>query len=326
MEKVDIQSGIGYFDLDIFIQMNNYIIDVFYVTDEKICPSANLSSGAYFELNFFCNGNAKITCNNMTYSISSTSGTFVLIPPKTEYTIVTDANKPPHKIVTAFVIDQVDISKINSNLQMYQDDFNVLFKLFKSNKCIVGHAGVAFDTIMAEYNGLFNEFSDSYNVVKEYRKNDFKQNLIQELSAQTIGSKCKQSFFLSSLFMDFLRACPTQYTVSPSQQKPLTPYWLKYSIGVIIENDYKEITLETLASRLRMSTRQVQRYLSKCYNKTFKEMLTTQRIKKAKEMLIETDLPIDEIGTAVGFRSKNYFYKKFKEETGATPVKFRTSL
>lgn len=324
MEKVDIQSGIGYFDLDIFIQMNNYIIDVFYVTDEKSCPSADIHSGSYYELNFFCNGNAKITCNNMTYSI--TSGTFVLIPPNTEYSIQVDKNIPPRKIVTVFVIDQVDISKINSNLQMYQDDYNVLFKLFKSNKLIIGQVGSTFNAIMDEYNGLFSEFSDSYNVVKEYRKNDFKQNLIQELSVQTIGSKCKQSFCLSTLFIDFLRTCPLQYPVNLSQQKPLTPYWLKYSIGVIIENDYKDITLETLALRLRMSTRQVQRYLSQYYNMTFKEMLTNRRIKKAKEMLLETDLPIDEIGTAVGFRSKNYFYKKFKEETGITPVKFRASI
>jgi YesN/AraC family two-component response regulator len=56
---------------------------------------------------------------------------------------------------------------------------------------------------------------------------------------------------------------------------------------------------------------------------TFIERRTFLRIETAKNMLIETDLSIDDIINKIGFSNKSGFYKKFLEATGMMPSDFR---
>lgn len=56
---------------------------------------------------------------------------------------------------------------------------------------------------------------------------------------------------------------------------------------------------------------------------TFQELLQRRRFQKAVMLLIETDLPIEEIAVAVGYENQSYFYRQFKERYGMTPRKYR---
>ena len=47
---------------------------------------------------------------------------------------------------------------------------------------------------------------------------------------------------------------------------------------------------------------------------------------KAKELLENTNLKVNEICTKVGYRNYSYFCKRFAEEFGKTPQKYRDSL
>jgi AraC-like DNA-binding protein len=44
---------------------------------------------------------------------------------------------------------------------------------------------------------------------------------------------------------------------------------------------------------------------------------------KSKELLIDTDLTINEISDVVGYNDPFYFSKVFKRNTGLTPTAFR---
>jgi AraC-type DNA-binding domain-containing proteins len=55
------------------------------------------------------------------------------------------------------------------------------------------------------------------------------------------------------------------------------------------------------------------------------EYLNIYRITKAKELLLTSDLSINEIATAVGFFDSNGFRKRFKKIVGITPSEFRSS-
>ena len=46
------------------------------------------------------------------------------------------------------------------------------------------------------------------------------------------------------------------------------------------------------------------------------------RVDKAKELLVNSDLPVDEVAVKVGFANASYFCKVFKSLTGATPSEF----
>ncbi|MGX1668114.1 helix-turn-helix transcriptional regulator [Streptomyces sp. NPDC055400] len=51
--------------------------------------------------------------------------------------------------------------------------------------------------------------------------------------------------------------------------------------------------------------------------------LTRHRLAEARRLLITTDLPINDIASAVGFGSVSRFYAVFTSLCGAPPAKFR---
>ena len=55
------------------------------------------------------------------------------------------------------------------------------------------------------------------------------------------------------------------------------------------------------------------------------QYITKKRVRKAKELLTETDIAITEVADRVGISDYNYFCKLFKKMTGSTPGKFRRS-
>lgn len=58
-------------------------------------------------------------------------------------------------------------------------------------------------------------------------------------------------------------------------------------------------------------------------NVTFSEYVTRIRMQKAKELLLSTDLSVNEIAERVGYRTAKYFIKQFKEYAGTSPGQFR---
>ena len=56
---------------------------------------------------------------------------------------------------------------------------------------------------------------------------------------------------------------------------------------------------------------------------TFSEYLTRRRVAKAKELLLATDLPVEEIAAKVGYRTAKHFVAVFKEQTGMSPARYR---
>ena len=46
--------------------------------------------------------------------------------------------------------------------------------------------------------------------------------------------------------------------------------------------------------------------------KTFTELLTEKRLMEARNMIRNTDYPISEIASMVGFSNKSHFYKKYR--------------
>ena len=86
-----------------------------------------------------------------------------------------------------------------------------------------------------------------------------------------------------------------------------------------------DLSLDILAKEVCLSPR----YLSSLFieengygiNKYIREV----RMKKAKELLLDTNLKIGEIGRKVGYPNLSYFCKSFAREYGVTPEKFRDS-
>ena len=68
-------------------------------------------------------------------------------------------------------------------------------------------------------------------------------------------------------------------------------------------------------------------YLSRKFKETFGSgmvaYLTNIRIKHAKELLVSSDMQVQEIAIAVGFQDEGYFTKQFKKIVSMTPAAYR---
>lgn len=84
-----------------------------------------------------------------------------------------------------------------------------------------------------------------------------------------------------------------------------------------------DFTLKKLAAELGFSPSYLSVLVKKELGLPFQDYLVQERIKKAKLLLLTTDLRIYEIAEQVGFEDMNYFSQRFKQVTGVTPRQFK---
>ena len=84
-----------------------------------------------------------------------------------------------------------------------------------------------------------------------------------------------------------------------------------------------ELSLKSLASQLGFSPSYLSVLIKKELGLPFQDYLIQERMKKAKLLLLTTDLKIYEIAEKVGFDDMNYFSQRFKQVVGLTPRQFK---
>jgi len=79
---------------------------------------------------------------------------------------------------------------------------------------------------------------------------------------------------------------------------------------------------DTVADRMHIGTRHLRRKLQ-AEGVTFQEVLNEVRCELAKDYLIQTQLPIDEIGALLGFSETTNFRRAFTKWMGSSPTQYR---
>ncbi|WP_216639002.1 AraC family transcriptional regulator [Flammeovirga sp. SJP92] len=94
---------------------------------------------------------------------------------------------------------------------------------------------------------------------------------------------------------------------------------------VIELHTFSNLSLEELAKLCHLSLSSFKREFQKVYEETPSKYLSSQRIKKAKELLQSTSLPINEIAYDLGYNDPLYFTRIFKKKEGISPSQFRST-
>ena len=92
------------------------------------------------------------------------------------------------------------------------------------------------------------------------------------------------------------------------------------------EHYQDKIYIEELAALINLNPTYFCKYFKKLTDKTPIEYLNNIRIEQAAKLLKESDLSIIEICYQVGFEHVSYFIKKFKEQKGITPKKYKKEV
>ena len=106
-----------------------------------------------------------------------------------------------------------------------------------------------------------------------------------------------------------------QYNISESQQQFIAKF-----ITITVENiDEIDLTVENIA--LKMCTGRVQLYrkVKALINESPSQFIHKIKLKKARILLTETELPLKEIAYKTGFSSPSHFSRSFKKAYGKSP-------
>lgn len=98
-------------------------------------------------------------------------------------------------------------------------------------------------------------------------------------------------------------------------------------IQEMIEKEYTspDFSIAALADGFHVSTAYISFLFKKNFGVNFSDYLWALRLKKAQDLLLQTDLSIDQISVHVGYLNTSSFRRKFKQETGVTPSQYRTN-
>ncbi|WP_138755108.1 response regulator transcription factor [Paenibacillus sinopodophylli] len=97
-------------------------------------------------------------------------------------------------------------------------------------------------------------------------------------------------------------------------------------LGYVHENYAQALSLKSLSQQYNIHPVYLGHLFQKETNETFTEYINKYRIGKAKEMLKETQLKVQDIARQVGYWETGYFYKQFKKYVGISPTDYKGLL
>jgi len=152
------------------------------------------------------------------------------------------------------------------------------------------------------------------------------EQLFDELKHRYIGYQNQIRLLLSQLLI---------YTVRNYErhQFPLTSFSqnnISEANSIIIERyflyEYQSLSLDVLAARLKLSTRQTQRLLMEYYGKSFRQKKAEARMSAAAILLSDKTRSITSIAEDLGYSSIEHFSSAFRKFYQTSPREYRKQL
>lgn len=142
-------------------------------------------------------------------------------------------------------------------------------------------------------------------------------NFYQDLS---LLLKCETSDELRSTAYRMIRAL--SLLIPGLKQKQISS--LITNADQYMYNHFDEdLTLEEISKAVNLSPFYFSRLYKEETGTNFITRLIEIRIERAKNYLLESDIPIKDLSARVGYNDSNYFSKLFKKNTGYTPTEYK---
>lgn len=208
----------------------------------------------------------------------------------------------PTVIRDEFTYDRIDSGEFNEawGTSIYQDYILIRAVTYSTNVC---------DRAIEIPLNALKRLKELYSAAEK------------ELRGQKDGFwPCRSRSYLMELLFyivyTFVEASPDN-EVSPEQDdfSKIAEY--------LNEHIDEPITVETVTKKFAINRNKLNDIFMKQASMTCHDYLLNLRLDLAKVMLTNTELPINEISSRVGYPDANYFAKLFKNVTGRTPSQYR---
>lgn len=185
---------------------------------------------------------------------------------------------------------------------------------------VSGTPGSVFDVMYVRpfiENGIpfciFNSKDIKSNIFERFNR------IMKFLQSKSEGFEFSVRNELSEIVL-ILKSYSKNSVTKTTSQKEIN---IRKMISYLDENYNSKITISQLAEHIHLCVRECQRTFSAVLHMTPKQYLQNRRISVAAELLVQTDIPIIDIGLQCGFESPSYFSKVFKSMTGVSPGEYR---
>ena len=146
------------------------------------------------------------------------------------------------------------------------------------------------------------------------------QGVVEEFFNDTIGHETMIKFYLAIAFRKIARSCYAKMELQQSSKE----YQKKiFSILSYLNQHYHTATLPEVAEQFHYSEKYLSRLIKKATGKTFNEIIITNKLNEAQELLSNSGLSVEDVAEKVGYLNPAPFYKLFKDRYGVTPAQFR---
>lgn len=150
--------------------------------------------------------------------------------------------------------------------------------------------------------------------------------LKQELDSGNAGGLIYLESLFNAFIIHLLRHYATKQHTFPNEQKGFTKQQLKQIVDYIQAHLTQNISLEDLAQLVNLSSYYFCRLFKQSMGVTPHQYIIHQRVKQAKQLLLNSNLTIVEVANLVGFANQSHLNYHFKRIMGATPRKIKYSI
>lgn len=159
---------------------------------------------------------------------------------------------------------------------------------------------------------LIDNISNEFKLEKKYGRNSL-SNTIIELCNESTRESVKAFIvreieeLINDMYKNIVKYSPVVQQI----------------VNIVNNRYYEELSLKTLAHQYNINSSYLGQIFSKETGSSFSEYLNTTKNMKAKELILNTTMKINDIAKAVGYIDTSYFYRKFKKYYGVCPSTLR---
>ena len=144
--------------------------------------------------------------------------------------------------------------------------------------------------------------------------------ILCEYYGEDVGRQEMIDSYMVILFTELLRC---YRSVSAAENGRYRGGETLLDILAYMEKNSAQCTLQETAEHFGFHPVYLTTLLKEKTGRGFTEHIQQQRLLKARMLLQRTELPVGEIVAETGYSNVNFFYKKFKEASGCTPLEYR---
>lgn len=126
-------------------------------------------------------------------------------------------------------------------------------------------------------------------------------------------------FGIKTLFMSEVNEIIRFLHEEDSQYTPV----VRQIMDEVQKNYRDDMNLKTLAYKYHMNASYLGQIFQKEVGCSFTQYLSSKKIEIAKELILNTNMKINDIAKEVGYPDTSYFYRKFKQHYGVAPASLR---